>query len=496
MAIGLRFNAQHQIAVILRPGYLETWVSARKVCCFQNQQDLFLLYCCDRVRLGVFRGSILGKERRLLRILVGVKLLCLSNGHGEDAIAIRILLALKQQIPSLELAALPMVGEGKVYTRHDIPLIGPTQNMPSGGFVYMDGKQLARDLQGGLLQLTMAQFRVVRSWAKQKKAAILAVGDIVPLLFAWLSGVPYGFVGTAKSEYYLRDEAGLLPRRTWFEQLESWSGSVYLPGERCLMRHRRCKAVFPRDSLTAQRLRRFSVPAFDLGNPMMDDLDTKQQLRASSSPKVAKDASLLTLVLLPGSRSPEAYRNWQQLVLAMADCLDSFINQPFLFLAAIAPGLEMKPFCKPLEAEGWQESISKPKGIPKLNPTKTREFSQRQASLIVTQQAFAACLQQADFALAMAGTATEQFVGLGKPAIALPGQGPQFTPAFAEAQTRLLGPSVILLERPDQVGDTLQALLEDPDRLHLIAENGRRRLGKPGAARRIAACFLEQLRKR
>jgi len=40
----------------------------------------------------------------------------------------------------------------------------------------------------------------------------------------------------------------------------------------------------------------------------------------------------------------------------------------------------------------------------------------------------------------MAGTATEQFVGLGKPAIAIPGIGPQFTAAFAEAQSRHLGP--------------------------------------------------------
>jgi len=422
-----------------------------------------------------------------------VKLLCLSNGHGEDAIAVRILQALQQQSRSLNIAALPIVGEGKAYLEQDIPLIGPTKTMPSGGFVYMDGKQLARDVQGGLLQLTLAQFRIVRSWAKHK-GIILAVGDIVPLLFAWLSGAPYSFVGTAKSEYYLRDESGLLPRRTWFERLESWSGSVYLPWERCLMKHRRCKAVFPRDRLTTERLRRFSIPAFDLGNPMMDGLESDQRIRPSSSTKSAADNSPLTLVLLPGSRSPEAYRNWQRLILALRDCLDSFINQSFLFLAAIAPGLELKPFCDSLTEEGWEESISKPRGIPKLKSSKTREFSQRKASLIVTQQAFNTCLQQADFALAMAGTATEQFIGLGKAAIVFPGQGPQFTPAFAEAQTRLLGPSLILVDRPDQVGDTLQALLQAPDRLHLIAANGRQRMGKPGAARRIAACLLEQLR--
>lgn len=40
----------------------------------------------------------------------------------------------------------------------------------------------------------------------------------------------------------------------------------------------------------------------------------------------------------------------------------------------------------------------------------------------------------------MAGTAAEQAVGLAKPVLQLPGQGPQFTASFAEAQRRLLGP--------------------------------------------------------
>ena len=82
----------------------------------------------------------------------------------------------------------------------------------------------------------------------------------------------------------------------------------------------------------------------------------------------------------------------------------------------------------------------------------------------------------------MAGTATEQFVGLGKPAIVLPGQGPQFTPSFAEAQTRLLGISAILVAAPSQVADMVRSLLEDAPRLQRIQENGRHRMGEAGAA--------------
>ncbi|MEB3358171.1 MAG: hypothetical protein VKK04_15695, partial [Synechococcales bacterium] len=176
-----------------------------------------------------------------------LKILCLSNGHGEDAIALRILQALQRQPNPPKLAALPLVGEGLAYQRAGVPLAGAVKTMPSGGFVYMDGRQLVRDVWGGLLQLTLGQIRTVRQWARSGYR-ILAVGDIVPLLFAWNSGADYAFVGTAKSEYLLRDENGWLPRPSWFEQMEGWSGSVYLPWERWLMGHPRCRAVFPRDA--------------------------------------------------------------------------------------------------------------------------------------------------------------------------------------------------------------------------------------------------------
>jgi uncharacterized protein (TIGR03492 family) len=120
-------------------------------------------------------------------------------------------------------------------------------------------------------------------------------------------------------------------------------------------------------------------------------------------------------------------------------------------------------------------------------------FSYKNATAILTQHAYNDCLHLADIAIAMTGTATEQFVGLGKPAFTIPGKGPQFTSAFAEAQSRHLGPSVILVEQPRQVAYAVQSLLSDPDRLQLIAENGLRRMGKPGAARSIAACLMEQL---
>lgn len=423
------------------------------------------------------------------------RLLCLSNGHGEDIIAVRILQEL-QQATNIDVAALPLVGEGRAYTQLGIPVIGSAQTMPSGGFIYMDGRQLVRDVQGGLVQLTLSQIKAVRNWVRFQASGnegatiILAVGDIVPLLFAWVSGANYAFVGTAKSEYYLRDEFGPHQRRSLFNSFEGWSGSDYLPWERWLMMNSRCKAVFPRDSLTTQTLQKWAIPAFDLGNPMMDQLDavTSRTFYSSNNPE-RQEARLLTIILLPGSRPPEAYANWQKLMVAVAALCDTFAERSLLFLGAIAPSLSLKPLCQNLvDANFIQVSSESPFPDPKA-----LTFEHKNARLILSQHAYNDCLQLADMAIAMAGTATEQFVGLGKPAITFPGIGPQFTYAFAEAQTRLLGSSLILVEQPSQVADAVQSLLRDSERLQLIAKNGFCRMGKPGAARRIAACLLERL---
>jgi uncharacterized protein (TIGR03492 family) len=399
------------------------------------------------------------------------KLLCLSNGHGEDAIALRILGQL-QQMGCSEIAALPLVGEGQAYIRQGIPVIGQVKAMPSGGFVYMDGRQLVRDLGGGLVQLTWAQLQTIRAWAREG-GTILAVGDIVPLLFAWWSEAAYAFVGTAKSEYYIRDENGVLPRGR-LEQLESAWGSVYLPWERWLMSRDRCKAVFPRDTLTFETLSQWSIPAFDVGNPMMDGLEP------TGMPLPGAGAEL-TVVLMPGSRVPEAYENWGVILAGVSAWLEAR-SDAVRFLAAIDPKLDVTLLCQPLEQEGWMLISSSPV-----------LFQRRNASLVLITSAFSDCLHEADLAIAMAGTATEQFVGLGKPAFTLSGKGPQFTPVFAEAQTRLLGESVIWVQHPQQLPQVVRSLLRDPQRRQQIRENGLRRMGKSGASRRIAELLLQKL---
>lgn len=435
-----------------------------------------------------------------------LKLLCLSNGHGEDAIALRILQALQSldhpSGQSPEIAALPLVGEGHTYINNDIPVVGPVKAMPSGGFIYMDNKQLMRDVKGGLVSLTLDQIKTIKQWGK-RGGSILAVGDVVPLCFAWLSGVPYAFVGTAKSEYYLKDENGPIPRLHWFDQLENWSGSVYLPIDRWFMKRPNCKAVIPRDTITTTILKQWPIPAYDLGNPMMDNLDPSGDLmmppavtvleqKIEKTMKSDDKTTPLTILLLPGSRAPECHRNWWLILKAVASVQAAFGDRPLVFLVAIAPSLDLAPFVEALApdhlaSDHWISTEIKDPLLGFVSSTQPTSF------LVMGQQIFNDSLQQAEVAIALAGTATEQFVGLGKPAITIPGEGPQFTPAFAEAQTRLLGPSIIPVQSPDEVGGAIAQLLSNPSQLDRIRRNGQHRMGKPGAAARIAECLLNVL---
>ena len=460
-----------------------------------------------------------------------MKLLCISNGHGEDVIALRILNALQRHASALDqswqISALPISGTGRVYQSNDIPIIGPVKTLPSGGFLNRDLKQLSRDVNQGLLSLTRQQLRAITTWANgaaspssssTQNSAILAVGDIVPLLFARLSKQPYHFIGTAKSEYWLRDERGKIPASNLTGKLEGWSGSVYLPWERWLMSSDRCQSIFVRDTLTAQYLQKLGIHATYAGNPMMDSLtptgaltpllkhlqhsaqNTTQRQTAkspSASPTASSKATALyvtpkqqpthplIITLLPGSRPPEAYQNWQRILTAIPSLSQAFSNRSLILLGAIAPSLSHPKLTNPLtnsHNDTWTP-------LPAPYPT----FSQKNVTLSLINNAYSDCLHESEIAIATAGTATEQFVGLGKPAITLPGPGPQFTNAFATVQAKMLGPSIQLLKDPTQTGETIKKILSDPDRLQLIYQNGTHRMGQPGAADRIAQKLLEAM---
>ena len=403
-----------------------------------------------------------------------MEILCISNGHGEDIIAARICMELEKL--GFKAIALPMVGMGHAYTKASISIVEQvTQAMPSGGFVRMDSRQLARDVKSGLVGLTRKQLDFVWKWSRDRrngKRLILAVGDIVPLLFAWLpaklGGCDYAFVATAKSEYYWRDRKSCLP-----DVKKPFGGSIFFPWERALMNSDRCKAIFVRDLLTAEILNRdFKLPAIYLGNSMMDGLEPK-----GIDFGIGEDEWVVAI--LPGSRSPEAYENWMTLMLC-AQVVSRTIPHNVHFLVAIAPDLDLEIIGQSIIQKGWL----------RLDET---TFKVQNARLILLKEGFGDCLHQCHLGLAMAGTATEQLVGLGKPVITIAGNGPQFTRKFAEEQADLLGCSINLIDKPAQVADVLHEILQDSDYFQEVVRNGEERMGQAGASARIAKYMAENI---
>lgn len=403
-----------------------------------------------------------------------MEILCVSNGHGEDQVAVRIALELIDL--GVQVTALPMVGLGSAYVKADIPILsGGVKAMPSGGFVRMDATQLARDLQGGLLKLTWRQLQLVSFWSKQKPRSqrlVLAVGDLVPLLLAWLptwtGGCDFCLVATAKSEYYWRDRQGRLPGVK-----APWGGSIFFPWERWLIAQPKCRETFVRDRLTADWLnQKFNLGVKYFGNPMMDRLEPQP-----STLNIPEQDWIIALI--PGSRAPEAYHNLE-LLLQAADILARHLPQAVHFLATIATDLEISEILPLLQQKGWTAQSD-------------QSFRYGKARLYLSHE-FSTCLHLCHLGVAMAGTATEQLVGLGKPAIAITGQGPQFTKQFALDQARLLGISLKLIDKPTQIGQVIDQILQDPDYFQLVLENGRERMGQPGASRSIAKTLLQILK--
>ncbi|KAH9298236.1 hypothetical protein KI387_029918, partial [Taxus chinensis] len=161
------------------------------------------------------------------------RLLCISNGHGEDEVAASILKEITSiGRPKLEVEAIPLVGMGHAYKRFGIATIGSSRNMPSGGFFFTNKLHLLQDILAGLLPLTVLQWKTIQEWTmKNPDGTLLAVGDVFPLLLAWMasrrprkvckgnagSGIRFIFVGAAKSEYYIRDDDNLTHRLGFFD---------------------------------------------------------------------------------------------------------------------------------------------------------------------------------------------------------------------------------------------------------------------------------------
>jgi uncharacterized protein (TIGR03492 family) len=244
------------------------------------------------------------------------------------------------------------------------------------------------------------------------------------------------------------------------------------------LRSPRCQRVFTRDQFTAEDLQQRGIKkAIFAGYPIIDVLQ-------SSHYDLELEPNLPMIALLPGSRLPEAIHNLQ---LQLQACGAISLKRPLQFRAALVPSITEKDLETLAEKIGWHYSGSGKLVNPDQNLT-----------VICYWDAFADILQQCDLAIGMAGTAVEQAVGLGKPVVQIPGAGPQFTYAFAEAQMRLLGSSVKTIGKSpnddslfENVAKNIDKILDDSDYLETCLQNGKQRVGDAGGSVGIAQGILE-----
>ncbi|MCP9929032.1 lipid-A-disaccharide synthase-related protein [Cyanobium sp. CH-040] len=410
-------------------------------------------------------------------------LLVLSNGHGEDVIALQLIAALQRRRPDQQVQVLPLVGEGRVFGDAEraglLRLVGPRQPLPSGGFSSQSLQGMAADLAAGLALLSWRQWRWVRRWGASGRP-VLAVGDLLPLLLAWGSGAPFAFLGTPKSDFTWMSAAptgwGGTPLADGYHRCK---GSEWDPWEWALMRSRRCRLVALRDTLTARGLRRRAVPAVAVGNPMGD------ALQVTAPPAWLRHQR--RLVLLPGSRLPEALGNAHRLLEALLRWLP---RQPTTVLLACGSRPDREDWDKLLGGQGWR---SEPPGAAAAACGAAAAWRQGLVTLVLGPGRFETWAAWAEVGLATAGTATEQLVGLGIPALSLPGPGPQFKAGFARRQSRLLGGAVLPCRDPAELAARLTRLLEEPELRRRLGAIGRRRMGPAGGSDRLAGLLEERL---
>ena len=287
------------------------------------------------------------------------------------------------------------------------------------------------------------------------------VGDVVPILFAWTTGLPVITYLVAYSSHY--------------------EGRLRMPWP-CdyLLSSKKFLAIYTRDQFTADDLSSYFSKVSFLGNPFMEPLLKNKPLFSNE---------LMRVGILPGSRRPELDTNLS-LILKVVEYLQftNYQKQNIRLDMALVSSMDVSLLEKIVTKLGWLFSIDKARDILITKGNKM---------VRIHYHSFKEIVQISDIVLSMSGTAAEQAIGLAKPVLQLEGFGPQFTASFAEAQRRLLGPTVFCAngkagddENIYQTSLLLMELLEksknDNSFKQQCEEEALKRLGPAGGATRIA----------
>ncbi len=372
----------------------------------------------------------------------------------------------KIKIKNIEV--LPLVGNGDVFNSIDskkFHKIGFLKDLPSGGFSNNSLKGFISDLLAGFLYDIYRNFLIVRRKSADNYK-IIAVGDLLPLFFAWSSKCEFIFIGTPKSDYTWMSGPGW----NFSDFYHKFKGSEWDLWEMFLMRSSKCKSVIMRDKITADNLMRKKIDAKYFGNPMMDFV-------LESNEKITNIITFYRVILLIGSRFPEALKNFDRFL----ECLkDLNLSKKLIILLPLSLNANEIEIYNYMQKHGFSKDISSHFMIGEDSVWKNNE-----KYILVGKGKFDLWANMAAVGLSNAGTATEQITGLGIPSLSLPGMGPQFTKSFAKRQSRLLGGSVLVCNNKKTLQKRLSLLLTKKTHRLEQVRIGKQRMGKNGASQKI-----------
>lgn len=377
------------------------------------------------------------------------RVLFVTNGHGEIAVANRLASELRSLRPDVHLDHLPLVGVSSSSVMNEV---GPRRAMPSGGLIAMGQVgNIARDIRGGLLGLTLAQRRFLVS-ARGTYDRVVAVGDVYALLMALAQHAPATYVGTAKSVRVA--PYGAMERRVL----------------------RRADQVFVRDEETAERLRAAGVSEAQApGNTIVDLFASEDDPRADDalsgfSPAVA---------IFPGSRE-SAYGDGMFLLEVLRACAERLPGIGAAF--SIAPGLDGQRFAREARARGF--TIDDPFVVRLGDRVIARGWSGN----------IGAVIRRVQLVIGQAGTANEAAAAAGVPIVAFELGRDRKTAWYRMRQHGLLGDALLVLPHDlPAAADSVIALLNDPSRREHMGAIGKANMGSPGGSRAIAESISSRL---
>ncbi|MBH37604.1 hypothetical protein CL658_01045 [bacterium] len=323
-----------------------------------------------------------------------MSILIVSNGHGEDTIAMNLIHAIQKKNPHTAIMACPLVGEGTAYSNNQIKPILKNPTFPSGGFI-RSIKDLIIDIKAGLINHIRSQIKTIK--AIQDNTITIAVGDVFCLWLASFNKTPTFFLPTAKSDHFM----------------------PHSMIERYLIR-KLAKHSFPRDKQTADSFIQHKLPASFFGNPMMDSLHTTKKI-------IENPNNLPIIGLLPGSRK-EGYANLNYMIQLCEQCHKN--NPQTIFACALPHTLDIQIIVQETQ---WA-----------YDPQSKYLTSPNNSCHIYITPHFKELINQATCIIGLAGTANEQALHLGKTVICFEGFGPQSSLKRFKEQQQLMGNKLII----------------------------------------------------